>query len=102
MFSFKIFVILCIIVVVSSIEDKRSHGTQKRQSGVELATAYVLVPLAATYFRQTNANAIVHFDLGCFSYNRRALVGDVQHYVSVHVIPDQGILYYDSMSQYGD
>jgi hypothetical protein len=52
--------------------------------------------------QEIGTNAIVHFDLGYFSYNRRALIGGVRHYVSVHVIPDQGTLYYDGMSQYGD
>jgi hypothetical protein len=52
--------------------------------------------------QEIGTNAIVHFDLGYFSYNRRAMVGGVRHYVSVHVIPDQGTLFYDGMSQNGD
>ena len=44
--------------------------------------------------QEIGTNALVHFDLGYFSYNGRDSVGGVRHYTSVHVIPDQGIFYY--------
>ena len=52
--------------------------------------------------QEIGTNAIVHFDLGYFSYNGRNRVGGVSHYTSVHVIPDQGTLYYNGMANGGD
>jgi len=52
--------------------------------------------------QEIGTNAIVHFDLGYFSYVTRSTTGGVSHHTSVHLIADQGMFYYDGMSGSGD
>ena len=46
--------------------------------------------------QETGTNAIVHFDLGYFSYGNRRQTR-LGHHVSVHHIEGQGFYFYDCM-----
>jgi hypothetical protein len=53
--------------------------------------------------QEIGTNAIIHFDLGYYDYvTRRTMAGTgIGHHVSIHVIPDQGTLFYNGMSNLG-
>lgn len=52
--------------------------------------------------QEIGTNAIVHMDLGYFSYTTRRLVAGVLHCVSVHHIPDEGFFFYNGMQEGGN